>query len=203
MDGRGRLAQPLTWIAQWRAGHAVTTRLAATAHGETARVPPRGGSCSAGPCCSRYAAAARRAASTALRRHRAASLGYGIVKGDHVPTVIDGAARMRATASPTRPASASPSIALSGNHHVSREEVLAIAGITGRTSLLFLDVEQARERLKTNPVDRRRDRAQALSRRAADRASRSARPSRSGRRTARCRSSPTTAPCSSPTSRPA
>jgi len=43
------------------------------------------------------------------------------------------------------------SIALAGNHHVSREEVLASAGITGTTSLLFLDVEQIRERLKTNP----------------------------------------------------
>ena len=34
---------------------------------------------------------------------------------------------------------------------MSREEILATAGITGITSLLFLDVEQARERLKTNP----------------------------------------------------
>jgi cell division protein FtsQ len=31
---------------------------------------------------------------------------------------------------------------------VSREEVLAIAGITGTTSLLFLDAEQARDRLR-------------------------------------------------------
>jgi cell division protein FtsQ len=29
--------------------------------------------------------------------------------------------------------------------------VLAVAGVTGNTSLLFLDVEQTRERLKTNP----------------------------------------------------
>jgi hypothetical protein len=36
------------------------------------------------------------------------------------------------------------SIVISGNQHVSREEVLAIAGITGTTSLLFLDAEQAR-----------------------------------------------------------
>jgi cell division protein FtsQ len=42
-------------------------------------------------------------------------------------------------------------IALTGNHHVSREEVLASAGITGATSLVFLDVEQAREKLKKNP----------------------------------------------------
>jgi cell division protein FtsQ len=43
------------------------------------------------------------------------------------------------------------SVALAGQHHVSREEVLAVAGVTGSTSLLFLDVEQTRERLKTNP----------------------------------------------------
>ena len=43
------------------------------------------------------------------------------------------------------------SIALTGNQHVTREEVLASAGITGATSLVFLDVEEARERLKRNP----------------------------------------------------
>ena len=79
-----------------------------------------------------------------------ASLAYGVVKGDHVATVVaalkdarDGAANaagFRIT-----------SIALAGNNHVSREEVLATAGISGITSLLFLDVGEARERLKTNP----------------------------------------------------
>ena len=43
------------------------------------------------------------------------------------------------------------SIGISGNQHVSREEVLAIAGITGTTSLLFLDAEQARHRLRRHP----------------------------------------------------
>jgi cell division protein FtsQ len=79
-----------------------------------------------------------------------ASLAYGVVKGDHVATVVaalkdarDGAANaagFRIT-----------SIVLAGNNHVSREEVLATAGISGTTSLLFLDVGEARERLKTNP----------------------------------------------------
>src|SRR5262249_23071337 len=41
--------------------------------------------------------------------------------------------------------------ALSGHQHVSREEILTTAGISGTTSLVFLDVEQARDRLKTNP----------------------------------------------------
>src|SRR5690242_17452320 len=79
-----------------------------------------------------------------------ASLGYGIVKGDHVATVVDAMTDAR-----DRVGNAAGfrivSIALSGNQHVSREEVLATAGISGTTSLVFLDVEQTRERLKTNP----------------------------------------------------
>src|SRR6476660_1854956 len=79
-----------------------------------------------------------------------ASLAYGAVKGDHVPTVI-------AALKDARDAGANAagfrivSVALAGLHHVSREEVLAAAGVTETTSLLFLDVEQTRERLKTNP----------------------------------------------------
>jgi cell division protein FtsQ len=79
-----------------------------------------------------------------------AGLAYGTVKGDHVPTVVAAMKDARdwaANAAGFRIVS----IALAGNQHVSREEVLAIAGVTGTTSLIFLDVEQARERLKTNP----------------------------------------------------
>jgi cell division protein FtsQ len=79
-----------------------------------------------------------------------ATLAYGVVRGDHVPAVAaiwqdarDWAANIAGVHI--------GSVALSGHHHLTREEVLAIAGITGRTSLLFLDVEQARERLKENP----------------------------------------------------
>src|SRR5258707_7288389 len=42
-------------------------------------------------------------------------------------------------------------VALSGKHHLNREEILATAGVTGRASLLFFDVADARARLKTNP----------------------------------------------------
>jgi cell division protein FtsQ len=79
-----------------------------------------------------------------------ASLGYGAVKGDHIATVV-------AAVKDARDALANAagfrivSIALAGNHHISRDEVLAIAGVTDATSLLFLDVEETRERLKTNP----------------------------------------------------
>jgi len=79
-----------------------------------------------------------------------ASLAYGVVKGDHVPVVV-------AVLKDVRDGAANAlgfrivSLALSGNQHVSREEILAVAGVTGHTSLLFLDVETVRERLKTNP----------------------------------------------------
>ncbi len=43
------------------------------------------------------------------------------------------------------------SIALTGEKQVSREDVLTAAGITGRTSLLFLDADSARRKLKANP----------------------------------------------------
>jgi cell division protein FtsQ len=79
-----------------------------------------------------------------------ASLAYGTVKGDHIPSLIAGLKDARdgiANAAGFRVVS----IALVGNHHVNREEVLATAGITGTTSLLFLDVDQIRLRLKTNP----------------------------------------------------
>jgi cell division protein FtsQ len=79
-----------------------------------------------------------------------ASLAYGSVKGEHVPAVI-------AALKDARDAAANAagfrivSVALAGQHHISREEVLAAAGVTDTTSLLFLDVEQTRERLKSNP----------------------------------------------------
>ncbi len=43
------------------------------------------------------------------------------------------------------------SIALTGQKQLTREEILAIAGVTGRSSLLFLDASDARARLKANP----------------------------------------------------
>jgi cell division protein FtsQ len=79
-----------------------------------------------------------------------ASIGYGVVAGDHVATVV-GAMRDARDRVANTAGFRIRSIALSGNHHVSREEVLAIAGVTGVSSLLFLDVEQTRARLKTNP----------------------------------------------------
>ena len=79
-----------------------------------------------------------------------ATLAYGIVVGDRMPAITGGLKDARdaaANAAGFRIAS----IALSGERHVGREEILSAAGVTGTTSLLFFDVEEARDRLKTNP----------------------------------------------------
>jgi cell division protein FtsQ len=79
-----------------------------------------------------------------------ATLIYGIIVGGRIPDIVASLRDARdaaANAAGFRIAS----IALSGERHVSREEILAAAGVTGTTSLLFFDVEGARERLKANP----------------------------------------------------
>jgi cell division protein FtsQ len=79
-----------------------------------------------------------------------ATLVYGLVIGDRAPEII-GALKDARDAAANAAGFRVAAIALSGEHHVSREEILASAGVTGSTSLLFLDVEEARDRLKRNP----------------------------------------------------
>ena len=79
-----------------------------------------------------------------------ASLAYGSVKGDHIPTVVEAFKDVRDAAA-NAAGFRIVSVALAGQHHISREDVLAAAGVTDTTGLLFLDVEQTRERLKSNP----------------------------------------------------
>src|SRR5437764_15041667 len=87
---------------------------------------------------------------TASALFLAASLGYGAVRGGHLPMIIE-------TLDDWRNAAANSmgfritGISLAGEKHVSRAEIIAAAGVTGHTSLLFLDVEAARLRLKTIP----------------------------------------------------
>ena len=68
----------------------------------------------------------------------------------------------------TRRACASRRVSLSGQRQVSREEIFAAAGVTENSSLLFLDVARCARQARSDPVDRRSDRAQALSRPPAD-----------------------------------
>ena len=79
-----------------------------------------------------------------------ASVSYGVVRGGHqqelsanVQDLCDGLANVAGFRI--------SEIALSGDHALGRKQVLDIAGITGRSSLLFLDARQVRARLMANP----------------------------------------------------
>src|SRR3979409_1673869 len=74
----------------------------------------------------------------------------GIVKGGHVDELTQ-------ALSDTRNAIANSAgfrittVAINGRKQLSQDEVLAIGGVNGRSSLLFLDAAIVRDKLKTNP----------------------------------------------------
>ena len=157
MDDRGRLAQPLT-----REGHLQPDPGRVRASRRTAsffRAPKRFGSHAAA---ARFARALRRLSPILdLKLPRGVGLAaaflivfsgiaFGVVRGGHVETVI-------AQLKDARDATANvagfriATIALAGGTEVSREQILSTTGVTGRSSLLFLDAEGARARLKENP----------------------------------------------------
>jgi cell division protein FtsQ len=78
------------------------------------------------------------------------SAGLGIVKGGHVDELVTGL-------SDTRNALANSAgfrittVAINGRKQLSQDEVLAVGGVNGRSSLLFLDAATVRDKLKTNP----------------------------------------------------
>ncbi|MBV8923789.1 MAG: cell division protein FtsQ/DivIB [Bradyrhizobium sp.] len=79
-----------------------------------------------------------------------ASAGFGIVKGGHVD-------EFTTAISDTRNAIANSlgfritTVAINGRKQLSQDEVLAIGGVNGRSSLLFLDAAAVRDRLKADP----------------------------------------------------
>jgi cell division protein FtsQ len=92
----------------------------------------------------------RRAGLIATFSLLAMSAGLGIVKGGHYDDF--------ATAvSDTRNAFANSmgfritTVAINGRRQLSQDEVLAIGGVNGRSSLLFLDAAAVRDKLKSNP----------------------------------------------------
>src|SRR3979411_343032 len=78
------------------------------------------------------------------------SAGFGIVKGGHV-------GEWASAASDTRNAIANSAgfritaVAINGRKQLTQDEVLAIGGVNGRSSLLFLDAAVVRDKLKANP----------------------------------------------------
>ncbi|MBK5649985.1 MAG: FtsQ-type POTRA domain-containing protein [Rhizobium sp.] len=78
------------------------------------------------------------------------SLGFGIVRGGHVE-------EFTTALSDTRNALANTAgfrittVGINGRKQLSQDEVLAIGGVNGRSSLLFLDADTVRAKLKANP----------------------------------------------------
>jgi len=79
-----------------------------------------------------------------------ASVSYGSVKGGHVPQIIDNLQDL-CDAAANRAGFRISEVALDGEHEVGRDEILVLAGITDRSSLLFLDAARTRTRLLSNP----------------------------------------------------
>ena len=75
---------------------------------------------------------------------------FGIVRGGHVD-------ELTSALSDTRNAIANSAgfritaVAINGRKQLSQDEVLAIGGVNGRSSLLFLDAAAVRDKLKANP----------------------------------------------------
>jgi cell division protein FtsQ len=146
MDDRARLAQSLKPKARRRAAAAAPLRAYAWPVSATGwrRLARRWGvailECNV----------PRGAGATAAAMLILASTCYGVVKGGHAPGIAAQVQDICDSAANSLGFRISE-VALAGEHEVSREDVLTLAGITGRSSLLFLDAREARTRLMTNP----------------------------------------------------
>ena len=78
------------------------------------------------------------------------STALGIVKGGHVEQ-LTGAVNDTRNAIANSLGFRITEVAINGRKQLSQDEVLAVGGVNGRSSLLFLDAAAVRERLKANP----------------------------------------------------
>jgi len=155
MDGRGRLAQPLnpTGSNLEPTGPAAAAPRRQAARRADARVG-RGGRFER--LIERQAALLRKLGLTrggglaASALIVTGSIAYGIVKGGHLEPVVASLTNMRDTAANAAGFRIS-GVAFTGQQHLNREEILALAGISGTSSLLFFDVAEARDRLMSDP----------------------------------------------------
>jgi cell division protein FtsQ len=78
------------------------------------------------------------------------SCGLGIVKGGHLQdfiTAVSDARNAMANSAGFR----ITSVVINGRKQLSQDEILAVGGVSGRSSLLFLDADDVRDKLKANP----------------------------------------------------
>jgi cell division protein FtsQ len=161
MDGGGRLAESLIAASQTvpDAGKATAVprnRRAARRAGRGTRGARAGGAWSVRLgrtielISARFARLPRYTAGAFGLLIIAASISYGIVRGGHVGEIVDGIKDVRDMAA-NAVGFGIAEVALTGQRHLNREEILATAGVNGRASLLFFDVADARARLLTDP----------------------------------------------------
>jgi len=78
------------------------------------------------------------------------SAGFGIVKGGHVEELTSALSDAR-NAIANSAGFRITAVAINGRKQLTQDEVLAIGGVNGRSSLLFLDAAIVRDKLKANP----------------------------------------------------
>src|SRR5262249_34298852 len=137
MDGRGRLAQSVTRLAP-------RGRPVAASRGLVSRSVRRFTLPLA------HVHIPRRAGLVALLAFLGASVAYGVVKGGHVAE-IEAFLKDTADAGANAMGMRIATVSLSGQRQVSREQIFAAAGVTDHSSLMFLDVADARAKLEAIP----------------------------------------------------
>jgi cell division protein FtsQ len=78
------------------------------------------------------------------------SAGFGIVKGGHLEQFTSAVSDSR-NAIANSAGFRITTVAINGRKQLTQDEVLAIGGVNGRSSLLFLDAATVRDKLKANP----------------------------------------------------
>jgi cell division protein FtsQ len=78
------------------------------------------------------------------------SLSIGVVRGGHLEVMIEAFRDARDAVANTAGFRIAH-VGITGRKHLSQDEILAIGGVTGRRSLLFLDAATVRDRLKAAP----------------------------------------------------
>src|ERR1051325_5039428 len=137
MDGRGRLAQSVTRLKP-------RSRPAAASRGLVSRAVRRV------PLPLAHLGLPRFTGTVAALLFLSAAAVYGIVKGEHGPAIVS-AIKDTADAGANAMGMRIATVSLSGQRQVSREEIFAAAGVTDHSSLLFLDVADARAKLEAIP----------------------------------------------------
>ena len=157
MDGRGRRAQPLTRSSSPRAGAAGRQAGGERSDGFWRRLRDMAAAWLAHALDPLHRAGTslssmmpRRGGIVASALLVLASAGYGVVKGNHIPAMLE-------TLKDARDAGANAAgfriatVSITGRKQLTDDEVLGAAGVTDRTSLLFLDVDATRRQLESAP----------------------------------------------------